>query len=68
MTSEQASMLRSQFNLKEINYKNRIRDLENNVQEQRDMMKESTLELSLTFEKKSEGYAEYDEADRDILL
>eukprot|EP00351_Strombidinopsis_sp_SopsisLIS2011_P002215 CAMPEP_0116874728 /NCGR_PEP_ID=MMETSP0463-20121206/6280_1 /TAXON_ID=181622 /ORGANISM="Strombidinopsis sp, Strain SopsisLIS2011" /LENGTH=76 /DNA_ID=CAMNT_0004518843 /DNA_START=662 /DNA_END=892 /DNA_ORIENTATION=+ len=68
MSSEAVSLLRTEFDKKENKYRNNISDLESKIKEARDQMKESTLELSLTFDKKQMEYNDLDETDRDELL
>ena len=68
MSSEQVLLLRNEFDKNENNYRKKISDLESKIREARDQMKESTLELSLTFDRKNMEYNDLDEADREELL
>ena len=68
MSSEQVSFLRNEFDKKENKYSNKISDIENRIREAREQMKESTLELSLTFDKRHIEYNDLEEADRNELL
>lgn len=68
MSSEQVTTLRTEFDKKENKYRHNVQDLEDRIREERDQMKESTLELSLTFDKRHMEYNDLNDGEREELL
>eukprot|EP00352_Strombidinopsis_acuminata_P001015 CAMPEP_0176344268 /NCGR_PEP_ID=MMETSP0126-20121128/4571_1 /TAXON_ID=141414 ORGANISM="Strombidinopsis acuminatum, Strain SPMC142" /NCGR_SAMPLE_ID=MMETSP0126 /ASSEMBLY_ACC=CAM_ASM_000229 /LENGTH=90 /DNA_ID=CAMNT_0017690641 /DNA_START=675 /DNA_END=947 /DNA_ORIENTATION=+ len=67
-TPEQANQIREEFTKKEVIYQAQIRDLQKRVHNAQDDMREATLELSVTYDKKLNIYSHLDPADREVML
>lgn len=67
-TTEQAQQIRDDFAKQEVIYQKQIRDLQKRVHDAQDDMREATLELSVTYDKKLNIYSHLDQADKEVML